>query len=202
MKISKIEPQKKNRNRSSVYINGNFAFGLSNEVLVRFDLHEGDEIDDDTINNILFESEKQMVRLRAFRLLRYRVRSAEELRTRLVRTGFDQEIVAAVIAELVGDKTIDDEHFARAYIADHTALKPKGNIFVRRELARLGVPADTIERAMSERDERSIVEQYLRKKLGALDLKDPKDRSKAIRRLLMRGFTPGVVYDVIGEHEK
>jgi regulatory protein len=202
VKISKIEQQKKNKNRSSIYIDEKFAFGLSNEVLVKFDLHEGDEIDHDTIQNVLLEREKQMIRARAFRLLRYRSRSIQELRNRLSRIGFDDELVAGVIEELIMDNTLDDEKFAQSYIADYTKLKPKGNIFVRRELTKMGVAKEIIERLINNRDEKCLVEGYVQRKLSDLNVEDPKDRAKAIRRLLMRGFTPGVVYDVIREHEE
>ena len=202
MKISKIEPQKKNKNRSSIYIDGEFAFGLSNEVLVKFDLHEGDQIDNELIQNVLLEREKQMIRTRAFRLLRYRSRSIQELKSRLLRIGFDHELIAGVIDELVQDKTLDDERFAQAYVADYTKLKPKGNIFIQRELAKMGVAEDVIERLVKKRDEKCIVEGFVQKKLSQLNVNDPKDRAKAIRRLLTRGFTPGVVYDVIKEYEE
>lgn len=202
MKISKIEPQKKNKNRSSIYIDEKFAFGLSNEVLVKFDLHEGDEIDHDTAQNVLLEREKQMIRARAFRLLRYRSRSIQELRTRLSRIGFDEELVADVIEELIMDNTLDDEKFARSYIADYTTLKPKGNIFIRRELMKMGVANEIIERLVNKRDEKYLVECYVKRKLSDLNVENPKDRAKAIRRLLTRGFTPGIVYDVIGKHEE
>jgi regulatory protein len=201
VKISKIEPQKKNKNRSSIFIDEKFAFGLSNEVLAKFDLHEGDEIDHDTVQNVLLEREKQMIRVRAFRLLRYRNRSTQELTTRLLRIGFDDELVAGVVEELVQDKTLDDERFAYAFVADYTKLRPRGNIFIQRELAKLGVAQDVIGRVISKRDEKCIIEDFVRSKLSTLNLLDRKDRAKAIRRLLTRGFTPGVVYDVIGEHE-
>jgi len=202
VKISKIERQKKNKNRSSIYIDGEFAFGLSNEVLVKFDLHEGDPIDKELIQNVLLEREKQMIRIRAFRLLHYRSRSIQELKNRLLRIGFDHELIAGVIDELVQDKILDDERFAQAYVADYTKLKPKGNIFIHRELAKMGVAEDVIERLVKKRDEKCIVEGLVQKKLSHLNVNDPKDRAKAIRRLLTRGFTPGVVYDVIKEHEE
>jgi regulatory protein len=202
VKISKIEPQKKNKNRSSIFIDEKFAFGLSNEVLVKFDLHEGDEIDNEKIQNVLLEGEKQMIRARAFRLLRYRSRSTQELRNRLSRIGFDDELVIGVVDDLVQDKTLDDERFAHAFVADYTKLNPKGNLFIQRELARLGVARNVIECVLNKRNEKCIIEDYVQNKLSRLNLADRKDRAKAVRRLLTRGFTPSVVYDVIREHEE
>jgi regulatory protein len=112
VKISKIEPQKKNKKRSSVYINGSYAFGLSNEVLLNFDLHEGDQIDDDVIQNILLAQEKQKIRERALRILHYRKRSALELQSRLFKVGFVNKLIQEVIVEFLGYYTFKDENFA------------------------------------------------------------------------------------------
>ncbi|UCD19812.1 MAG: RecX family transcriptional regulator [candidate division WOR-3 bacterium] len=202
MKISKIEPQKKNKNRSSIFVDGKFAFGLSNEVLAKFDLHEGDDIDDETVQNVLLEREKQMIRTRAFRLLRYRSRSSQELKTRLLRIGFDDEPVAGVIEELMQNNSLDDEKFARSFVADYTKLRPRGNVYIRRELTKRGIAGEIIERLITARDEKVVIEGFVQRKLSDLNIKNPKDRARAIRRLLTRGFTPSVVYEVIREHEK
>ncbi|UCG31303.1 MAG: RecX family transcriptional regulator [candidate division WOR-3 bacterium] len=202
MKISKIEPQKKNKKRSTIYIDGKFAFGISTELLIKFDLHEGDELDNDLIQNVLLAKEKQRIRNRAFRLLHYRNRAIKELKDRLLKIGFDQSLVEEVIDEMVQDRTLDDENFTEAFIADYTKLRTKGNIFIRRELTRKGVASDVIERVIRNRDEKGIVAEYLRAKLSHLDISQPKDRQKVLRRLLTRGFTPSVVYDALNDYEK
>ena len=202
MKISKIEPQKKNRTRSTVYVNGQFAFGISNELLVKYDIHEGDAIDDDFMQNMLMAKEKERIRARAFRLLHYRNRAVNELKDRLLKIGFDQNLIEQVIDELIQDKTLDDENFTQSFIADYTKLRKKGNIFIRHELMKKGVARELIDRQLLKRDEKGIAAEYIRTKLSGFNLSRPKDRQKALRRLLTRGFTPSVAYEVLNEHEE
>lgn len=202
MKISKIEPQKKNKKRSTIYINGNFAFGLSNEILLKSDLHEGDPIDEDIIQNVLLEQEKQRIRERALRILAYRKRSVEELKTRLLKIGFDKDLVSEIIEGFVRDSVLNDDDFTEAFVADYTNLKPKGNIFISRELAKKGISQQAIQNALRMRDENQIVKDFLQKKLSHFNLKNPRDRQKILRRLLSRGFTPRVVYGLLDNHEK
>ena len=202
MKISKIEPQKKNRTRSTVYVNGQFAFGISNELLVKYDIHEGDAIDDDFMQNMLMAKEKERIRTRAFRLLHYRNRAVNELKDRLLKIGFDQNLIEQVIDELIQDKTLDDENFTQSFIADYTKLRKKGNIFIRHELMKKGVARELIDRQLLKRDEKGIAAEYIRTKLSGFNLSRPKDRQKALRRLLTRGFTPSVAYEVLNEHEE
>jgi regulatory protein len=202
VKISKIEPQKRNKTRSTIYINGKFAFGLSNEILLKYDLNDGDEIDDDLIQNVLLAQERQRIRERAFRILRYRRRTVKELKARLLRLGFENNLVDDVLEELVQDKTLDDTIFAEAFAADYTKLKPKGNIFIRRELTKKGISEEIIENLIQGRDERFLVEEFIQKKLARFNLKDPKDKRRIIQRLLTRGFTPSVVYEVLNAYAK
>ena len=202
MKISKITPQKKNKKRSTIHINGHYAFGLSNEIVVKFDLHEGSEIDDGLIQDVLLAQEKQKIRERALRILHYRIRSVQEMKTRLLRLGFDGTMVNEIIEEFVSDNTLNDESFAQAFVADYTNLKPKGNIFVNRELLKKGIPPTTIQELIRSRDEKKLARNFLHKKLQHFDLNDPKDRQKVMRRLLSRGFTPSIVYEVVSNNEE
>ena len=41
MHITKIERQKKRSSRKSIFIDGSFAFGVSDDILLKFALHEG-----------------------------------------------------------------------------------------------------------------------------------------------------------------
>ena len=199
MKISKIEPQKKNSKRCSIYIDGEYRFGLTKDLVLKYDLKEDDEITDGTIENILLEEERQRIKQRAFKILRYRQRSAHELINRLIRIGFDAVLVERVIEDFIADKTIDDERFTKAFISDYTNLTTKGNQFIIWELKKRGIPQDTIMKMLQSRDEKELVKKFIQKKLAHLDKHNPRERQKIIRRLLSRGFTPNIVYGVISE---
>jgi regulatory protein len=202
VKISKITPQKKNRKRSTIYIDGKYAFGLSNEIVAKFDLHEGNELDDDLVRDVLLAQEKQKIRERAFRILHYRIRSVQEMKTRLLGIGFDETMVNETLNEFIKDNTLNDKRFAEAFLADYTNLKPKGNIFINRELRKKGVSPKVIQDLMHNRDEKRLAMDFLKKKLHHFDLNKPKDRQKVLRRMLARGFTPSVVYDVLSKNEE
>jgi SOS response regulatory protein OraA/RecX len=124
------------------------------------------------------------------------------LKTRLAKIGFDNKLVQAIIDEFIEDKTLDDDGFAEAFVADYTNLKPKGNIFISRELQKRGVAREAIQNALRVRDEKGVARDFLEKKLSKFNLRNPKDRQKVLRRLLSRGFTPAIVYSILDSHEK
>lgn len=199
MKISKIEPQKRNKKRSSIYIDGKFAYGLSNEIVLKYDLNEGDDIDEAHIQDVLLEEEKQKIKQRAFKLLQYRVRSTQELTNRLLKIGFDEWLVHSVIEDLVAEKTLDDEKFAYAFVSDYTVLNPRGNRFIIRELQKKGIAKDIISKAVNKRDEKILIRDYIERKLSSFNRNKPKEKQKIVRRLLTRGFSSAVIYEVLNE---
>lgn len=199
MKISKVEPQKKNKKRCSIYIDGDFRFGLTKELALKYDLKEGDEISETEIKDILLQEEKAKIRNRAFKILHYRQRSTRELRKRLIRIGFDATLVDSVIEDLRADNTLNDEQFAQAFISDYTTLRPKGNRFIIHELLKRGISRDVISELLAKRDERTLIKRFIEKKLSHLDKAKPKERQKIVRRLLHHGFTSDIIYEVINE---
>ncbi|MCK5258809.1 MAG: RecX family transcriptional regulator [Thermoplasmatales archaeon] len=199
MKISKIQPQTRNKNRCSIYIDGEFRFGLTNDLVVKYNLNTGNEITDEEIKNILLQEEKVKIRSRAYKILHYRERSIKELKHRLLHIGFDQLLVDEVIDDFVSDKTLDDERFARAFVSDYTKLKPKGNRFIYNELIKKGISKEVITELISGRDEKELIKNFIQKKLSNFNKTNFKERQKMIRRLLNRGFTPSIVYEIINE---
>lgn len=199
MKISSIKQQKKNKNRCSVFIDGEYRFGLSKEIVIKHDLHEGDEIRDEDISGILLQEEREKVRNRAFRILQYRERSVQELSTRLMDIGFDKTLVDDVVGEFLTNDTLNDRRFAEAFVHDYTNVKPRGNRFIYHELLKRGVNKEIIETLLSGRDEIELIKEFLTTKIRGYDLQNPRDRQKVLHQLLNRGFSSELVYDMIRE---
>jgi regulatory protein len=199
VKISKIQPQKRNKKRCSVYIDGEYKFGVTKELLLKHDLKEEDPITEEEIQNVLLHEEKEKIRGRAYRLISYRERSVREMKERLMRTGYEEPLVESVISDLINEDALDDERFAQAFVRDYTTVKPKGNRFIVHELRKKGIPNETIENVLKTRDEHALLLQFIQKKLKGLDPENPKDRQKIIRRLLHHGFTPATVYEILNK---
>uniref|UniRef100_A0A7V0Z7E2 Regulatory protein RecX n=1 Tax=candidate division WOR-3 bacterium TaxID=2052148 RepID=A0A7V0Z7E2_UNCW3 len=199
MKINKIEVQKRNKKRSSIYIDGEFKFGLDNEIILKYDIKEGDELNEEQVKNLLLAEEKQKIKQRAYRLLRFRNRSIAEMKGRLEKLGYEPEIVEEVVQELIEEGTLNDHKFARGLINDYTNLKPKGNIFIMNELRKKKVDDRYIQELLRERNEKELIKSIIEKKFSDFNKKDPKKKARIIRYLLYRGFTLQAIYEVLGE---
>ena len=87
----------------------------------------------------------------AARLLEGRARSVDEVRRRLTSAGYRAELVDEAIERLVDYAMLDDDAFARAWIASRDRAHPRGERALRDELRRKGIDPQIIAAALGER---------------------------------------------------
>ena len=80
MQISKIERQKKNAQRYSIFLNNQFAFGVDEQVLLNFNLRKGQELDQNDIYNIQKAEYEQSIYHKALNYLSHGLKSVFEVR--------------------------------------------------------------------------------------------------------------------------
>jgi SOS response regulatory protein OraA/RecX len=92
-----------------------------------------------------------LVMAAAARLLEGRARSVAEVRRRLTGSGFRPELVEGVIERLLDLGLLDDEAFARAWLASRDRAHPRGERALRSELLAKGIAQSTIAVLLAER---------------------------------------------------
>ncbi len=191
MKITKIEKQKKNKDRVSVFIDGEFSFGADNFALLSNHLKEGDEITAERLSHIkntaVFEDAKNY----SARLLSQRSYTVKTMKEKLTAHIGNEEIVEKTLCFLKEYKLLDDADFAYRYAHDLVHLKKLGLSQVRWKLKEKGICQDLIERAIEELDFSDTINENLQalaqKKLGGNY--DIKNIAKTKRYLASRGYS-------------
>ncbi len=89
----------------------------------------------------------------AARLLEARARTEHEVRSRLTQAGYRANLVEDTVARLLALGYLDDEEFARAWVASRDRAHPRGERALRMELQRKGVERETIDAVLAERQE-------------------------------------------------
>ena len=187
MKITKLEYQKKDPNRVSVYVDGKFAAGLDVNDLVKLGLYKDQEISTAELNKIVGESEFGKLFNSALNFLSYRPRSEWEIRHKLKFKTKDQQLIDNVIDKLKKINQINDLDFAKWYVDQRNTFKPKGRRAVDMELRRLGVKVK-VENTLSES---TLAKKALAKYHGN------KDKLKIQRFLASRGFDWDVIEQTV-----
>ena len=197
MRITKIETQKKTPGRMSLFADGEFLIGLSTENLLRAGLRVGDEISPHQVKELTARETLLSAKNAALRLLAVRPRSEKELARRLLEKEYAEQDITTVLGELKSAGLVNDSMFARSFIRNTLALRPLGEIQIRRKLLFLGVPRsvidDAIRESLSEGDTTSLARDialtYLKKLKRSRVPGDPrKMQSKVAAHLARRGY--------------
>jgi regulatory protein len=205
-KITQIQVQKKRKNRCSIFLDDEYAFGLDQDIVLQFGLKKGDQLTEQQVEQILLNEEKKKAKDRALKFLSYRDRSEKEIRTKLKDIGYDEKIIEWVIGELKRLKFLDDERFAQSYAQTQMITRPMGEYYLRRELKQKGLEAElieqTIEKVYEEKDQLSVaIELAQQRKKRYKNIDEIKAKKRVSDFLLRRGFDWDVVSEVMAQWE-
>src|SRR5215212_7175344 len=157
--VSAVEAQAKTRRhlgeRVNVFVNGKFSFALDADLALRRDVRPGMRLDADQLSQLLAEDGDARAYARALHFLGYRIRSAQEIRARLQRDDWPDEVIERVLARLHDEHLIDDAHFAAAWVENRSLSRPRGARALKQELRGKGVGREEIEAALPD-DEQEI----------------------------------------------
>jgi regulatory protein len=195
-KITGLIAQKRNKDRVSVYLDGEFAFGLA--AIEAIKLHKGQILGDEDIERLRALDEIERTHERALNLLSYRPRSTEEVRRRLQSAGFSEHAVETTLERLSRSALLDDLAFARYWVDNREQFKPRGARALRQELRQKGVPDAFITEALDKLDEEELAYRVGRERFQRLrNLDEATCRKRLGDFLLRRGFSYEIVRDVM-----
>jgi len=202
--ITKIEQQKGRKDRVSIFLNGEFGFGIHQNLLIDLNLFRGKTLGEKEIAEILKTEERMSAKERAFRWLSYRSHSQKEITQKLQRAKFSKETIEWTIGELNRLKFLNDEGFARMYAHDRLLKRPIGKRLLKMELQQKGIDSEiadrVVEEAYSGKSELELAEILLKKKTSTYARFEPqKARQKAAHFLAQRGFGWEVISEALGK---
>jgi regulatory protein len=147
-KISALRVQKKNPNRINVFLDGEFAFGISR--IVGAWLHSGQVLDDDEILAMKHQDTEEVALQKALAVLSYRPRSEYEVQKKLTDGGYDDEIIQSVIGRLRANGLLEDRSFARTWVENRTVFRPRSRRLMAFELHQKGVSDEVVQETLAE----------------------------------------------------
>jgi regulatory protein len=198
-KITELKAQQRNPNRISVYLDGEYAFGLSR--IVAAWLQVGQTISDEKISALRAEETREAAFQQALRLLSYRPRSEAEIRKKLADKGFDVKISEYVIQRLIEEKYLGDQTFAQTWVENRSNFRPRSRRLLKYELRQKGVAEEYIESALaSVNAEPDLAYQAgIRYATRLADLDWETFRKRLGAYLGRRGFSYGTIAPVVSQ---
>ncbi|HEU5098198.1 MAG TPA: RecX family transcriptional regulator [Roseiflexaceae bacterium] len=204
-KITALRAQVKDPQRVNVFIDGEFALGVSLNTTSKAGLYVGKQLTAEEFTWLEQIESGDKAYLAALRFLEARPRSVAEVRIRLGRKDFAPEAIDAAIARLGELELLDDAAFARFWVENRQANRPRGAGALRDELRRKGIDADTATQILSDEsltgDESASAWQLARAALHKYA--GSRDRNAFTRRmggfLQRRGFSFEVIRPIVDQ---
>lgn len=160
--ITKISIQKNNQSRYNLFLDSQFAFGVDEDVLIKYDLKKGTHLTEQDLTEIQYEDEIRKAYHAAIQYLSFRMRSKLEIRQHLRKKEWAEEICDIVIRKLEKQQYTNDMEFAKAFVRTYANAGKKGPVVLREELAAKGIKGEAATSALLEYSEDKQVEDAVK----------------------------------------
>jgi regulatory protein len=129
--ITKLTVQKNNPDRVSVFIDGEFAFGVHQDLVLEYRLHAGRELTPDEQQALVEDDRVAKAKSRAFDYLAHKPRTETEVRRKLRQNEYSEPVIASVVERLQELSYLDDAQYAEQYVERRFASKGYGPVRIR-----------------------------------------------------------------------
>ena len=123
-----------------------------------------------------------------------------DVRTYLYKQQVDSETIEKIVDSLRDDKFVDNDRYARAFVADAFKFNKWGRLKIRQALLAKGISEKIMAEPLSKIDETeymSLLESLLKAKLNSLHSDDEyKTKASVFRFAYSRGFETELVEKV------
>lgn len=195
-KITALKVQKRNKQRVNVYLDEEFAFGLTR--IVASWLQVGQEITEEKIRELKAKDEVEIALQKALHYLSFRPRSIKEVQQNLNKHEFSEDVIDEIIRRLQRNKLVDDLAFAHMWVENRSEFRPRGAYALRMELRQKGIQEKDIDQVLTDLDEEGLAFRAARKQARKYNRLDKKEFIQKMNGFLARrGFSYAIISSII-----
>jgi regulatory protein len=185
--ISAIQVQVKKQSRYSIFVDGRFAFGISELGLIDSGLRIGQELSSVELEKHKDEAKADKIYNQTLNLIMRRPRSRWEIQQYLKRKSPNPNCERTVLSQLGERGFVNDEDFARRWVENRRLLKPISKRKLIMELKQKRISDEIIQLVLAEdeADEVEIIKAEIAKKRR---LTRYQDDTKLMQYLARQGY--------------
>lgn len=202
MQITSIKSQVKRSGRYSIFVDGKYAFSLSDTALLDSRLVTGRELTEMELEEFKQASIDDKLYGNTLGYLAIRSRTVWEVETYLRRKAASPTLIKTILNKLSKAELLDDKKFAVAFINDRHLLRPTSRRKITMELRKKHVEDAVIQSVLGDDEEPQATEQTAlqaiieRKRRQAKYRDDP---LKLMQYLARQGFNYGDIKTALQE---
>lgn len=198
--ITMIQVQKRRKDRFNIYVDGEYAFPVSEAALIKTGLHKGMTLTKERQEAIEHENNAYLAYTIAVDYLSYGLRSEKEVRQKLLENEIEMPHIHATLERLRDQKYIDDQIYGESYTRTAANINRKGPRQIEQELKRKGLDEETIQLSLEQYPEEQQLENaaaLAEKSLNKQTRTSSKDAKMKVRmHLQQKGYDKDVITKV------
>ncbi len=140
---------------------------------------------------------------KAQRYCAFQDRCHQEMRSKLIEWGVYGDTLEEVLADLIADRFLDEERFARSFARGKFRIKGWGRQRILNELRQRQISDYCLRKAMTEIEEdeyRQTLKELIEKRAAQeTEANEALRRQKLASYAIRRGFEPELVWEVVRE---
>lgn len=195
--ITKVEVQKRNKNRVNVYINNEFSFACSAELVYTYNLSKDKVVDMDSLVEIVNEDNFIKCKSTSLKTIERAYKTEKQITDKLLQKGYDEKVIDRTRDFLKQYDFINDDKYVDMYIKDK--INTEGRNKIKYTLINRGIREDVLNQKLSniEDDLEEKLALKLAEKKYALLAKDQKDIRTIQKKLNDFLVRKGYSFDII-----
>ena len=198
MQITEIKKSKQPM-KYHLYIDDVFFGVFLDEMLAKYELKTGQEIDEDLLYSIKEENDEKLAFLMAVSYLeKYNV-STKGLKDYLYRKGFKKNNIESAVEKLKGYAYLDDRNFAKNYF--ESLSSSKGRLVIVNKLKEKGISQEIIDELLENVDDEDEEERarILAEKFAKNRENNLKNKQKCFAHLIYKGYDYSVAQKIVND---
>jgi regulatory protein len=198
MQITAITQQEKLKGRYSVFVDGAYAFSLSDTALLESRLVPGQELTKDEVAKYKQLSKEDKLYGNLLRYVAIRPRSRWEIEMYFKRKEAPPPLQKQLLQKLEDLGLLNDKTFAEAWVQNRRVMKATSKRRLQLELRQKHIEDDIIQEVLAEDevDERAVLEELVERKRKQTKYQDPQ---KLMQYLARQGFSYDDIKAVISK---
>ncbi|MDM7466116.1 recombination regulator RecX [Staphylococcus warneri] len=201
-KITKLEVQKKNKERFNLYLDNEFEMGIDIDTLVKFNLKKDQILEPSDMEQIQKHDHYRRGLNDAIQFLSYRKRTEKEVRQHLLKNEVSEGAIQQVIDYCYQEKLIDHDDYAESLKNTMINTTDKGPEIYKQKLYQAGIEPNIIDQyteiyleQQPLEDIVKVVNKVIRTKKGPTS----KLKQKVMQSLMQKGYTMERIKEAMDE---
>lgn len=192
--ITKIEVQKNKKDRVNVYVDEEYSFSCSMELVYSHGLKKNKLVDVDEIKDVVSDDNYIYCKETALKIIERTLKTEKEVEIKLRQKGFEENLIDKAINFLKKYDFVNDNKYIKCYVKEK--IKKDGKNKIKYNLMKKGIREDLIEKELNEvnidkQQYYNTLMELARKKYEILNKKEAdklKVKKKICDYLLRKGY--------------